>query len=299
MELDRLKDIKLHGVGKIVHILVMIITYPLRHFFKFLAFLIVFVVILAAIPMMKGVRYTDIPDWYLLRYDEIEKNTVGNVTEPSKVQPLHPVTEEIKEVSAPKIIRQEPTKIPTAEPGPGRRQAFRRAEMQEPQTDNDIKAPRQYPVMKIKPAEDVVRPQRFGVSPAISENISGVKSSGIRKDVSVPHPEDNLHYRKDENLPLVYEEDPAKVSGQAFVFSANELSVGNTYIILYGVFTDPRKYNQDQAHQYMKELADGKMLVCRIVAYTYQNIATGICFLDGQNINQNLVDAGFADNIAL
>ncbi len=298
MELDRLKDIKLHGAGKVFHMLVMIITYPLRHFFKFLAFLIVFVVILAAIPMMKGVRYTDIPDWYMLRYDEIEKNTVENVIKPAKVPPQHPAEEELKEVSAPKIIKQEPS--PAAEPGPGRRQAFKRAGGQKPQTDNDIKAPRQYPVMKIKPAENAIRPQQPSPFPSSAKNNAGaLVSSEIRKDASVLHPEDNLHYRKDENLPLVYEEEPAKVSGQAFVFSANELSVGNTYIILYGIFTDPRKYDQEKAHQYMKELADGKMLVCRIVAYTYQNIATGICFLDGQNINQNLVDAGFADNVAL
>ena len=298
MELDRLKDIKLHGVGKILHMLVMIITYPLRHFFKFLAFLIIFVVILAAIPMMKGVRYTDIPDWYMLRYDEIEKNTVENVIKPVEVQPQQPAEEDLKEVSAPKIIKQEP--LPAAEPGPGRRQAFKRAGGQEPQTDNNTKAARQYPVMKIKPAENAIRPQQPEAFPPAAENNAGsLIPSGVHENVPVLHPEDNLHYRKDENLPLVYEDEPAKVSGQAFVFSASEMSVGDTYIILYGIYVDSRKYNQDKAHQYMKELADGKMLVCRIVAYTYQNIATGICFLDGQNINQNLVDAGFADNVAL
>ena len=97
----------------------------------------------------------------------------------------------------------------------------------------------------------------------------------------------------------MYEDTPTTVEGETFVFSANEISVGNTYIILYGIYTDPEKYNQDEAGQYLKELADGKMSECKIVAYTQHNIATGVCFLDGRSINQNLVDAGFADNIAL
>ena len=69
MDFGRLKDIKIHGWGKVLHIIVMGLTYPLRHFFKFLAFLLVFIVILMAIPMMFGVSYKDIPSWYLLRYD--------------------------------------------------------------------------------------------------------------------------------------------------------------------------------------------------------------------------------------
>ena len=70
-------------------------------------------------------------------------------------------------------------------------------------------------------------------------------------------------------------------------------------MILYGIYTDPAKYNQDDANQYLKELADGKILECKILAYTYRNIATGVCFLDGRSVNRNLVDAGFADNVAL
>ena len=107
------------------------------------------------------------------------------------------------------------------------------------------------------------------------------------------------YYRRDDTLPLVYEDTPQTVKGETFVFSANEISVGNTYIILYGIYTDPEKYNQEDANQYLKELADGKMLECKIVAYTLHSIATGVCFLDGRSINQNLVDAGFADNVAL
>ena len=56
---------------------------------------------------------------------------------------------------------------------------------------------------------------------------------------------------------------------------------------------------ENKANVYLKELADKKTLECEIVAYTYQNHATAICFLDGMSINQNLVDAGFATDVAL
>lgn len=294
MELDRLKDIRLRGIGKLLHVMVMIITYPLRHFFKFLAFLIVFVVILAAIPMIQGVRYTDIPDWYLLRYER-KKPESASVSEQQVVsQPVN-VTVDIKEVEAPKIIRKEPATAPAVKHGPGLRQAFIQAVPEE-----KIAVPRrQYPVMNMKPGAEHRRPPAEKNFSASAHRPAGIGPEEKHGNIDLPRPENNLHYRKDESLPLVYEDNPQKVSGKTFVFSANEMSVGDTYIILYGVYTDPRKYSQNKAHEYVKELVDGKMLECYVVAYTYQNMATGICFLDGRNINQNLVDAGFADNIAL
>ena len=63
--------------------------------------------------------------------------------------------------------------------------------------------------------------------------------------------------------------------------------------------SNEEKYNPDEAAEYLKELAEQKHIECDIVAYTYQNYATALCYIDGKSINQNLVDAGFADNIAL
>ena len=288
MDFGRLKDLKLQGFGKVVHLAVMGLTYPLRHFFKFLAFLIVFIVIAAAIPMMRGVSYKDIPDWYLLRYEpEAKTDTVVELK-----QQITPKEENIAEVSAPKIIREEKPMI--EETGSGRRQAFKKIE------DEQSTAPRrQYPVMKINPADKKPRPAKVVPSEKLISADESPSLGRTAAEVSVPRPEDNVQYRKIDSLPLVYEDNPQNVSGQTFVFSANEMSVGNTYIILYGVYTDPAKYNQEKAHQYVKELVDGKMMTCKIVAYTYNNIATGICFLENMNINKNLVDAGFADNVAL
>ncbi len=290
MDFGRLKDVKLHGFGKIMHGFVMVITYPLRHFFKFIAYAFVFAVILAAIPMMQGVRYTDIFDWYLLRYepdtDPVKAERAGETTSLE-------TEEKYKEVSAPKIVRaEEGEKI---EQGPGQRRAFKK-KPPEPETEQ---APRrQYPVMKIKPPAENFHRQR-GTHLSADNTVSADVPAKELEKKSLQQENIKLDYRKIDTLPLVYEENPQTVSGQAFVFNANEMSVGNTYIILYGVYTDPEKYNQELAHEYMKELADGKILSCHIVAYTYQNIATGLCFLDGININKNLVDAGLADNVAL
>lgn len=294
MDFGRLKDIKIHGWGKVLHIIVMGLTYPLRHFFKFLAFLLVFIVILMAIPMMFGVSYKDIPSWYLLRYDETKASEQREIQPDTSVKTTVAEPENIKEVSAPKVVHVNSPATAVTATGSGRRQAFKKVEAEPMETPR-----RTYQTMKINSENEAENPRRE-LALTIAENV-GTAEDEKRKPAMAQRlsPEDDLHYRKIDTLPLVYEDNPQKISGQTFVFSANEMSVGDTYIILYGVYTDPRKYDQAKAHQYMKELADGKMMVCRIVAYTYQNMATAICFLDGRNVNQNLVDAGFADNVAL
>lgn len=276
MELDRFKDVKLHGIGKILHQIVLILTYPFRHIFKFLAFLFVAGVILASIPMMKGVSYTHIVDWYLLRYHEAKKEAESNMT--VETTPVLPAESEkvFKEVAAPKIIRKHPAAENSGHNGA--RRAFKRAE-----------APFRRIEVKEKPEMSVTVEK-----PSLNEQV--IKNQALPK---VESNNQNRYYRIDKTLPLVYEDNPVQIEGRALVFSANDLTVGDTYLYLYGVYTDPQKYDMQKAVQYLEELTNGKTLVCQLVAYTYQNIATGVCFLDGRSVNQNLVDAGFADNIAL
>lgn len=259
MELDRFKDIRMQGSGKFFHRIVMFITYPLRHFFKFMIFTFVGGVILAAIPMSQGVSSRHIVDWYLLRYNKTA-NTIMNkikiieVVKPTSIVPSNP-EDKFKEVSAPKIIRKKDTK----DTENVKRRVFRR------------------PPIKLD----------------ISEQKAEVSQT--------PQPPlfDKISYTKNENSNLAYEETPKEIQGTAFVFSANEMAIGNYYIILYGIYINPEKHDEAKAFAYMKELADGKKLTCKIIAYTPDNIATGFCFLDGHSLNKNLIDAGFAENTSL
>jgi hypothetical protein len=305
MDLVRLKSIRLHGLSKFFHNIFMILTYPLRHIFIFSTCVIIFLAVLIALPLLFGVSVNHVGDWYLLKCDE---NHICTEIQ----EKLEKVTQkEPAEVSAPKIIRNQP--VEENEAVREGRQVFKKASapMVPEDSESESKPKKQYKIMNIKKNPPISRVEVMPMPVKIESKGEPAEQVKVSEPVVLPAMQPakpvvvkqelpaSRYYRRDDTLPLVYEDTPATVKGETFVFSANEISVGNTYIILYGIYTDPEKYNQDDANQYLKELADGKMLECKIVAYTQHNIATGVCFLDGRSINQNLVDAGFADNVAL
>lgn len=305
MDLIRLKSIRLHGFNKFLHSVFMVVTYPVRHIFIFSICVIIFLAVLIALPLLFGVSANHIGDWYLLKCNK--NNICTEIQE--KIEKA--VKKEPAEVSAPKIIRAQ--QVEDTEAMKESRRVFKKTDApiapEDAELESEIKPKKQYKIMNIKKnppisrAEvmpEVVKAESKTVEPVVVSQPVVLPALQPEKPVVVaPELPASKYYRRDDTLPLVYEDTPQTVKGETFVFSANEISVGNTYIILYGIYTDPEKYNQDEAGQYLKELADGKMSECKIVAYTQHNIATGVCFLDGRSINQNLVDAGFADNIAL
>ena len=305
MDLIRLKSIRLHGFNKFLHSVFMVVTYPVRHIFIFSICVIIFLAVLIALPLLFGVSANHIGDWYLLKCNK--NNICTEIQE--KIEKA--VKKEPAEVSAPKIIRAQ--QVEDTEAMKESRRVFKKTDApiapEDAELESEIKPKKQYKIMNIKKnppisrAEvmpEVVKAESKTVEPVVVSQPVVLPALQPEKPVVVaPELPASKYYRRDDTLPLVYEDTPQTVKGETFVFSANEISVGNTYIILYGIYTDPEKYNQEDANQYLKELADGKMLECKIVAYTLHSIATGVCFLDGRSINQNLVDAGFADNVAL
>lgn len=305
MDLIRLKSIRLHGFNKFLHSVFMVVTYPVRHIFIFSICVIIFLAVLIALPLLFGVSANHIGDWYLLKCNK--NNICTEIQE--KIEKA--VKKEPAEVSAPKIIRTQ--QVEDTEAMKESRRVFKKADApiapEDAELEPESKPKKQYKIMNIKKnppisrAEvmpEVVKAENKAAEPVVVSQPVVLPALQPEKPVVVaPELPASKYYRRDDTLPLVYEDTPQTVKGETFVFSANEISVGNTYIILYGIYTDPEKYNQEDANQYLKELADGKMLECKIVAYTLHSIATGVCFLDGRSINQNLVDAGFADNVAL
>lgn len=303
MELDRLKTIRLHGFGKFFHRVFMVLTYPLRHIFIFATCVVIFLAVLIALPLFFGVSVNHVADWYMLKCDE------NNICTEIQDKIENAVKKEPKEVSAPKIVRNVPAE--ETEAMKESRRVFKKATAVElPQaSEPEVKPKKQYKVMNIKKNPPISRAEVMPVAVKAEnkpvetaekeQNNLPVENNALNTAETETVLPASQYYRRDNSLPLVYEDTPQTVKGETFVFSANEISVGNTYIILYGIYTDPEKYNQDEAGRYLKELADGKVLECKIVAYTYHDIATGVCFSEGRSINRNLVDAGFADNVAL
>lgn len=333
MQIDHIKDMKIKGFGKVIHRIFLFVTYPIRHVFKFFAYSFVLLVALMAVPMSQGVDHKNVLQWYLNGFNDLKKELpLQTQTEKNELSAHQKADHHFKEVAAPSVVRQ---KIQQNEQTGRRRRAFktsdnpnikivqvkderissrrvRRAKKSSAQSEVEFSSSNKPAVAESK-FIPTVKTDLNRKSEQTIKNLSDTKaqepdksSSEIRSAEQVQKTDQKpilkdirSYYRVDKSLPLVYEQTPKEITGTAFVFKPNELSVGNTYMYLYGIYTNPKKYDTQKALTYLKELADGQTLTCRIVAYTRRKIATGVCFINSMSLNQSMVDAGFADNVAL
>ena len=105
-------------------------------------------------------------------------------------------------------------------------------------------------------------------------------------------------YHKLDDAGLEYLNAPLYVSGEAVVYGPNEIYIGETYVYLYGIDTDEIKYDAKKTTEYLRDLVALKNVTCQIVAYTPENIASAVCFVDGKMLNRLLIDEKMADNLA-
>ena len=101
------------------------------------------------------------------------------------------------------------------------------------------------------------------------------------------------------NLPLIYLDVPKEVIGVTKVYNANEIEVDGTYIFLYGIYVNPETELGLEAKKFLENVVKNQVVRCSIVAYTFQDIATGMCYVGGENINRMLVTHKFSKNVAL
>lgn len=98
---------------------------------------------------------------------------------------------------------------------------------------------------------------------------------------------------------LIYLEKPQSLSGKITVYDVNTLDVNGTYLILFGIYADPKSPDGAAGRAYLLKNYDGKNAVCQIIAYTEQHVATAICYVDNVNLNKQLVIKGYSLNVAL
>lgn len=276
MEFESLRDIKLKGIAKLLHQLFLFVTYPLRHPFKFLVVLLIVIALLIAVPLFNGTSFSQIYEWYASKFS-------AN-TEQEQVFKETPIGE----------IEQKPTKfakqikLKHAKVDPQKIEAKAQEQAEEPQkyaTWNIQKKPEK----KVQQAKEIV-------VPVVEEANVETNSQPQRETNSQPQ---KVEYKKVEGLALKYLDNPQIIYGTPIIYGANELYMADTYMYLYGIYTDPAKYDAKKATTYLNELISGEKIECHIVAKTLDDIATAICLKNGRSINQNLVDAGMADNVAL
>lgn len=139
-------------------------------------------------------------------------------------------------------------------------------------------------------ASDVVLPEKSVLPIVTVDTLDKLPDSNMRSL--------NLDTTK-KKLPLVYMDQPKDIVGEAQIKNANELEIRGLYILLYGIYQHPLTNDGKKAQAYLEGRTKGKKVRCTIVAYTHQKIATGFCFVDGENLNESLVKQGVTTNIAL
>ena len=258
------------GFMKLFHKTMMFILLPLR---KPLIVLPVLIALYAA-PTFFGVKPGDVPEWYWKKFSKATSDVGEAVSRQSqKILPEAVKNLELPQVS--EIFESEEKAIDRVVDRPVKsvgRQMFERAK-----TAPDT--------------VDILRQRQVVAENAVvsEKNVLSEKASAAGDTKVQPR----------KKLALVYVNEPQSVSGLVRVVNANELEINGASLFLYGIYVDPNTQKGIEAMVFLRQIVKGKTVRCQIEAYTYQNIATGICFVDELNINQTMVDKGFSKNVAL
>lgn len=272
------------GFKGFLHRTAMFLLYPLRKPLIFFPLLI----LLYLIPTFIGARPSEVHVWYWNKIKSAYNSAAGVVSD--KVNPWFADKEEaVPELGGKALPERGIDQLVGMRQQAVRRQMFEKAKSA-PQAVDILENEEVVPVSEIKrdeqpqPAADVVQEYNDKISELSSRNTASAGSATITVS---------------QKLPLVYLKDPVPVSGKALVQNANEIIVDGTYIFLYGIYVDPNLPKGIEAKKYLEQFVKDKVVRCDIVAYTYQDIATALCYVDDDSINQRLVDEEFSRNVAL
>ena len=272
------------GFKGFLHRTAMFLLYPLRKPLIFFPLLI----LLYLIPTFIGARPSEVHVWYWNKIKSAYNSAAGVVSD--KVNPWFADKEEaVPELGGKALPERGIDQLVGMRQKAVRRQMFEKAKSA-PQAVDILENEEIVPVSEIKrdeqpqPAADVVQEYNDKISELSSRNKAPAGSATITVS---------------QKLPLVYLKDPVPVSGKALVQNANEIIVDGTYIFLYGIYVDPNLPKGIEAKKYLEQFVKDKVVRCDIVAYTYQDIATALCYVDDDSINQRLVDEEFSRNVAL
>lgn len=272
------------GFKGFLHRTAMFLLYPLRKPLIFFPLLI----LLYLIPTFIGARPSEVHVWYWNKIKSAYNSAAGVVSD--KVNPWFADKEEaVPELGGKALPERGIDQLVGMRQKAVRRQMFEKAKSA-PQAVDILENEEVVPVSEIKrdeqpqPAADVVQEYNDKISELSSRNTASAGSVTITVS---------------QKLPLVYLKDPVPVSGKALVQNANEIIVDGTYIFLYGIYVDPNLPKGIEAKKYLEQFVKDKVVRCDIVAYTYQDIATALCYVDDDSINQRLVDEEFSRNVAL
>ncbi len=269
------------GFAGVFHKVVMFFTYPFRN--PLLSLLIVGVVgaIIYFYPIvLHNVYPEEVYDWYTKKVDVV-KSKVVIPYEPKGTDSLvetknHPNSKEI------------------------RRQMFARASGQAAQRV-DVLSREAANVVDIK---DIRRAEEVVEAPRINQDVFQAEETKIVEDAAKEEEivEEAFNYveHKNEYSNLDYLDEVITIRGSAKVYNANELSIEDVYVFLYGIYVNPRSEKGVRGSVFLKKLLKGAEVKCDILAYTKEDkTATAECYVNDVDINKAMVQYGFSKKVEL
>ena len=276
------EDIKqISGATGVFHKIVMFITYPFRKPLRCLFFLAALGAIVYFIPVMYGVKPEKVYDWYVKLVHDVNEQIIVPHTQKEKG------TDTLVESNYATGQREI------------RRQMFVKASGRAPQKV-DVLAEEASEVVNIgdiRRAED--NAENYDEQPITPEKTTVEEQSNV---VAVQHPvvTEDFDYRRHygEFDSLNYLNEPVEVRGTAKIHNANELTVNDTYIFLYGIYSNPLNGRGGKAGVFLKNLVKDEEVLCQILAYTKEGqVATAECYVGETDINNLMVKNGFSDKV--
>lgn len=294
-------EMRMSGFSGLIHKLVMLITWPLRHWKFLLISILVLVIVAVAVPLISGAKLTEIPAWYQAKMTHpfltVIKNNVANITQSTEQkisESVNSVKDKVQQI-APEVIKpavKEENKKEKIRFTSWNVAKFNKAKYQQQ------KSKKQKVTLK-SPTFAELKEETASKQENMAEQ---VMDEAQQEATTQPYYDGNLadYYTVRRDLDLIYLTESEKLYGQVDVVGANSLYINNTYIYLYGIYTNPDIYNEQAARLYLEKLIDNQPVHCDVVAYSVQSqTPTALCFIEGKLINQELVDAQYAANIAL
>lgn len=291
-------EMRISGLLKWVHRLVMLITFPFRKFWQIVFVLLIILAILIATPMCYGVKFRDVWDWYKIKFPTHE---FVEVRDQAKAR----VTEKIKSVR-----RKVNDIIPTSVGKPEK----------EEKTDDEVRFVAwnvaEFNKAKYKPSSSNIKvvaennEKTYAELKKDAQKDNDNKVFEVKKQVvSTQENETNFmtgkkdlssYYVKLENSNLEYLAEPEILDGTMTIVTPNDVYIQDTFVYLYGIYSDPNIYDTELAKNFLQTLVADENVHCEVIAYTTQTkVATALCFVNDTLINKALVDNDMANNVAL
>lgn len=254
--------------------------YPLKK----LWFWVVLLLLVLALPLVWGVKLTELHLWYGDKLKNAGANVSANIGKTIKVSPF-------ASKGTDKLVQDTDNRRKNL-----RRQAFGKAnELPEGIEAADIN-------------DDVPGLVPFYVPEAGNYKQGDALQPNSRSQAAVIKVEtpqqvaENVKFTEDyqKNVEgLRYLDEVQEITGMPLIYNANAIDLNGNYIFLYGIYADPATTEGERAKLFLEREVENRKVTCKIVAYTADEIATAICYLNGININRFMVDNDLSMNVAL